>query len=66
MELENEKIKYLQAEQSLKNLNISISQLEEGVNNISKTRSGVVINNEKDKINEFTNHSIVGTILRKL
>ena len=51
MELENEKIKYLQAEQSLKNLNISISQLEEGVNNISKTKSGVVINNEKDKIN---------------
>ena len=51
MELENEKIKYLQAEQSLKNLNISISQLEEGINNISKTKSGVVINNEKDKIN---------------
>jgi hypothetical protein len=51
MELENEKIKYLQAEQSLKNLNISISQLEEGINNVSKTKSGVVINNEKDKIN---------------
>ena len=51
MELENEKIKYLQAEQSLKNLNISISQLEEGINNVSKTKSGVIINNEKDKIN---------------
>lgn len=51
MELENEKIKYLQAEQSLKNLSISLSQLEEGINNVSKTKSGVLINNEKDKIN---------------
>ena len=51
MELENEKIKYLQAEQSLKNLSISLSQLEEGINNVSKTKSGVLINNEKDRIN---------------
>ncbi|WP_374362055.1 HlyD family secretion protein [Cloacibacterium sp.] len=51
MELENEKIKYLQAEQSLKNINISISQLEEGVNNLNKTKSGVAISTEKDKIN---------------
>lgn len=51
MELENEKIKYLQAEQNLKNLNISLSQLEEGINNLNKTKSGVAINNEKDKIN---------------
>ncbi|MEZ7528176.1 HlyD family secretion protein [Cloacibacterium normanense] len=51
MELENEKIKYLQAEQSLKNINISLSQLEEGINNLNKTKSGVAINTEKDKIN---------------
>ena len=51
MELENEKIKYLQAEQTLKNVNISISLLEEGISNINKTKSGVEINNEKDKIN---------------
>lgn len=51
MELENEKIKYLQAEQNLKNLNISLSQMEEGINNLNKTKSGVAINTEKDKIN---------------
>lgn len=51
MELENEKIKHLQAEQNLKNLNISVSQMEEGINNLNKTKSGVAINTEKDKIN---------------
>lgn len=51
MELENEKIKYLQAEQNLKNLNISLSQSEESINNLNKTKSGATINSEKDKIN---------------
>lgn len=51
MELENEKIKFLQAEQNLKNINISISQMQEGISNLNKTKSGVVINTEKDKIN---------------
>lgn len=50
MELENEKIKYLQAQQNLENLNISISQAEEGISNINKTKSVTVINNEKEKI----------------
>ena len=51
MELENEKIKYLQAEQNLKNINISLSQFEESINNLNKTKSGASINSEKDKIN---------------
>ncbi len=51
MELENEKIKFLQAEQNLKNINISLSQMQESVSNLNKTKSGTSINTEKDKIN---------------
>jgi multidrug efflux pump subunit AcrA (membrane-fusion protein) len=51
VELENEKIKFLQGQQSLENINISLSQTEEGISNLHKTKSGAVINAEKDKIN---------------
>lgn len=51
MELENEKIKFLQEEQNLKNLNITLSQMQEGISNLTKTKSGANINTEKDKIN---------------
>jgi len=51
MEMENEKIKYLQAQQNLENINISISQMQESVSNLNKTKSGTTINSEKDKIN---------------
>lgn len=51
MELENEKIKYLQAEQNLKSINISLSQMQEGISNFNKTRSGASINAQKDKSN---------------
>jgi len=50
-ELETEKIKFLQAQQSLESINISVSQTEEGIANLSKTKSGSTINAEKDKIN---------------
>lgn len=50
-ELEAEKIKFLQAQQSLESLNITLSQTEEGIANLSKTKSGSTINAEKDKIN---------------
>lgn len=50
VELENEKIKYLQAQQNLQNLNISLSQIEEGISNLNKTKSGASISTEKDKI----------------
>ncbi|MEI7487956.1 MAG: HlyD family efflux transporter periplasmic adaptor subunit [Chryseobacterium sp.] len=50
MELENEKIKYLQAQQNLENINISLSQMEESISNLNRTKSGTVINTEKDKI----------------
>ncbi|MEG1589788.1 MAG: HlyD family efflux transporter periplasmic adaptor subunit [Chryseobacterium sp.] len=50
VELESEKIKYLQAQQSLENLNISLSQLQESISNFNKTKSGTAINTEKDKI----------------
>lgn len=51
MELENEKIKYIQAQQNLENINISLSQMDEGISNLNKTKSGTAINTEKDKIN---------------
>ena len=51
MELENDKIKFLQAEQNLKNIKVSLSQLNEGLSNIQKNKKGIEINNEKDKIN---------------
>lgn len=50
MELENEKIKYLQAQQNLENINISISQLQESISNLNKTKSGTAITSEKDRI----------------
>ncbi|MFC3160654.1 HlyD family secretion protein [Chryseobacterium arachidis] len=50
VELENEKIKFLQAQQSLENINISLSQMEEGISNVNRTKSGAAINTEKDKI----------------
>lgn len=50
MEMENEKIKFLQAQQNLENINISISQMQESISNLHKTKSGTTINTEKDKI----------------
>ncbi|MCW3161927.1 HlyD family secretion protein [Chryseobacterium oryctis] len=50
VELENEKIKYLQAQQNLENINISLSQMVEGISNFNRTKSGAAINTEKDKI----------------
>lgn len=50
VELEDEKIKYLQTQQNLENINISLSQIEESIANIHKTKSGTAINTEKDKI----------------
>lgn len=50
MELENEKIKFLQAQQNIENINISLSQMEEEISNLNKTKSGASINAEKDKI----------------
>ncbi len=54
MELENEKITYIQAQQNLENINISLSQMEEGISNLNKTKSGTAINTEKDKITYST------------
>ena len=51
VELENEKIKFLQAQQSLEDLDISLSETEEGISNLSRTKSGAIIDTEKDKIN---------------
>lgn len=51
MEVENEKIQFLQAEQNLKNIQISLSQMQEGINNLQKTKSGVSINTQKDTTN---------------
>jgi multidrug resistance efflux pump len=50
-EFENEKIKFLQAQQGLEDIDISLSQTEEAIFNLNKTKSGSTINAEKDKIN---------------
>lgn len=50
-EFETEKIKFLQAQQSLESIDISISQTQEAIANLNKTKSGTDINAEKDKIN---------------
>lgn len=50
-ELEGERIKFIQAEQNLKSINIQLSQLEESINNLNRTKSGASINTQKDKIN---------------
>ena len=50
-EFESEKVKFLQAQQSLENIDISLSQTKEAIFNLDKTRSGSTINAEKDKIN---------------
>ncbi|VXC47725.1 MULTISPECIES: HlyD family secretion protein [Chryseobacterium] len=50
VELEGEKLKYLQAQQNLENISISLSQTQESISNLYKTKSGAVINTEKDKI----------------
>ncbi|MGF6929551.1 multidrug resistance efflux pump [Chitinophaga sp. W2I13] len=50
-EMNLEKMKFLQAEQSLENISLAISQLQEGMLGIEKTRSGATINAQKDKIN---------------
>lgn len=50
VELEGEKLKYLQAQQNLENINISLSQMQESISNFNKIKSGTAINTEKDKI----------------
>jgi multidrug resistance efflux pump len=50
-EFETEKIKLLQAQQSLENIEITLSQTNEAIFNLNKTKDGTIINAEKDKIN---------------
>ena len=75
MELENERIKYLQAEQNLKNIYISLSQMKEGISNLNKTKSGVAINIQKDKTNlshlqflilTFLNNIMILMVIKKV
>jgi len=65
VELESEKIKYLQAQQNLENINISLSQMEESISNLNKTKSGTAINTEKDKITYSSQTSQLFEQLRK-
>lgn len=51
MEFENEKLKFLQAQQNIEGIKISISQLEDGAKNLQKTKENVKINTIKDKTN---------------
>ncbi|MCJ7932800.1 MAG: HlyD family secretion protein [Chryseobacterium sp.] len=65
VELENEKIKFLQAQQNIENISISLSQIEEGISNVTKTKSGASINTEKDKITYSSQTSQLFEQLRK-
>lgn len=65
MELENEKIKFLQAEQNLKTINITLSQMQEAISNLHKTKSGTTINIEKDKITYSSQTLLLFEQLRK-
>ncbi|MBV7529653.1 HlyD family secretion protein [Chitinophaga sp. sic0106] len=49
-EYNQEKLKFLQAEQNLENINLTISQLQEGIVSIERTRSGAAINAQKDQV----------------
>ena len=49
MELENERIRYLQAEQDIKNISVTISQLQESIVILNKTKNNTNISMEKDK-----------------
>lgn len=51
VEFENEKLKFLQAQQSIEGIKITISQLEDGAKNLQKTKKNVNINSVKDKTN---------------
>ena len=65
MELENEKIKFLQEEQNVKNISISLSQLQEGISNLNKTKSAANISSEKDKSNYSSQMAQLFEQLRK-
>lgn len=65
LELETEKMKFLQAQQSLENINISLSQMEESVNNANKARTGAAINAEKDQVNYKTSSAQLFEQLKK-
>lgn len=51
LDLENERMKNIQAEQNLRNLSLTVSNLQESIHNLNKTKSGTSINSQKDKIN---------------
>ncbi|TDG35655.1 HlyD family efflux transporter periplasmic adaptor subunit [Pedobacter changchengzhani] len=65
VEFETEKMKYLQALQSLENINISLSQTQEGIANLKKTKSGTSISAEKDRINYASQTNQLFEQLRK-
>lgn len=65
MELENERIKFLQAQQSVKSINLSIAQLRGNITNLNKTKGGVEINTQKDQINYSTQSLQLFEQLRK-
>ncbi|MBV8252636.1 MAG: HlyD family efflux transporter periplasmic adaptor subunit [Chitinophaga sp.] len=50
-EMDQARMKLLQAQQNVENVNISISQLQESISGIMKMRSGATINAQKDNIN---------------
>ncbi|SHM80778.1 Multidrug resistance efflux pump [Chitinophaga jiangningensis] len=64
-EFNQEKLKFLQAEQNLENINLTISQLQEGIVSIERTRSGAAINAQKDQVSLSSQSTQLFEQLRK-
>lgn len=64
-EFNQQKLQFLQAEQDLENMDMTISQLQQETHSIEQNKSGVTINNEKDKINLDVQVGLLFEQLRK-
>ena len=64
-EFESEKIKLLEEQRNYKNIQISISQLEEAILGFKKMKSGVSVSNEKDRISYSSSSQQLLERLRK-
>ena len=65
MEFENERLKFLQAQQSIEGIKMSISQLEDGAKNLQKSKKNININSVKDRTNYSTQSLYLLEQLRK-
>lgn len=65
LELENEKLKLLEAQKNYKNVQISLAQVQESILNFSKVKTGADINFRKEKTNYASSAILLLEKLRK-